>query len=115
MTAKKQSTTRGTEKDFNTRTSLKQKFQDYRTNAMSYISTLRFPKTSPAFYIKGYDVTPTGKKPNALSAPELLAIVSTAAKLGKTVTVTVSGSGEAAQVEFHFVDSTPAIPSALYF
>ena len=65
--------------------------------------------------MRGYDVTTTGKKPNAFNVPELLAIIGTAAKLGKKVEVTVSGVGDAAQVDFRFVDTAPSVPNDLVY
>jgi len=97
-----------------TRTSAKQKFGAYKDLALTYIRTLRNPASQSAFFVKGYEVTPTGKKPNAVNIPELLAIVGTAAKLGKDVRIVVSGQGDAAQLEFSFVDQSPNVPSELF-
>ena len=70
---------------------------------------------TPAFSVRGYEVTTTGKKPNVFHVPELLAIVATAARLGKKVEVTVSGVGDAAQVDFRFVDTAPSVPNDLVY
>jgi hypothetical protein len=105
------STTRGTE--VKTRTSLKQKFADYRGVATSYIYQLQNPFTTPFFSVKAYETTPTGKKPNAINAPELLAIVGTAKKLGKTVRLDISGFGDTAQLDVVLVDGVAALPDAL--
>src|ERR1039458_2039936 len=79
------------------RVTLKQKFEQYRSTARAYIYSISNPSQTLAFSVKGYEVTPTGKKPNALSAHELLAIVGTAAKLGKSITVTSSGIDDGGQ------------------
>jgi hypothetical protein len=97
-----------------TRVSAKQKLDAYKGAAFIYISKLRTPGTQSAFSVKGYEVTPTGKKPNALSAPELLAIVNTARKLGKIVQLTTSGISDGGQLDFQFVDAPADIPSDLY-
>lgn len=96
------------------RVSAKQKLAAYKTSAFAYIRTLRNPSSQSAFSVKGYEVTPTGKKPNALSAPELLAIVNTARKLGKIVQLTTSGISDGGQLDFQFVDAPADIPSDLY-
>jgi hypothetical protein len=92
---------------------LKQKFEAYRLAAAIYIHQLRNPNQQLAFSVKGYEVTPTGKKPNALSAPELLAIVSTAAKLGKYVRVSTSGVEDDGQLNFYFTDQPADRPDEL--
>jgi len=93
-----------------TRVTLKQKFAAYRTAASDYIYRLQNPFHTLAFSVKGYDVTPTGKKPNFMSATEVLAIVMTAAKLGKEVRVTTSGVADGGQLDFNFVDKPSSIP-----
>jgi hypothetical protein len=114
------STTRGTE--VKTRTSLKQKFADYyrgvfaeyyRGVVTSYIYRLQNPYTTPSFSVKAYETTPTGKKPNAINAPELLALVGTAKKLGKTIRLDISGVGDTAQLDVVLVDGVAALPDAL--
>jgi len=90
-------------KTITTRTSAKQKFAAYKTEALEFINCLRYP-TSHAFSVKSYETTPMGKKAVILSAPEILAITSTARMLGKTVRVSTSGSGDTATLDFSFVD-----------
>jgi hypothetical protein len=89
---------------------LKQKFANYRDAAQKYIVSIKYPNQQLAFSVRGYEVTPTGKKPNLMSAPELLAFVSTATKLGKYVQVTASGVGDGALLNFYFVDIPPVTP-----
>jgi hypothetical protein len=97
----------------NTRTSLKQKFTAYRAAVSNYIYSLQNPAHTLAFSVKGYEVTPTGKKPNALSAPELLAIVNTANKLDKRVELRTSGVGDGGQLDFSFVDISAGVPAEM--
>ncbi len=94
----------------------KQKFAAYKESALRYIGQLRNPGTRSAFFVASYNVQPgTGiKKPNTLSAPELLAIVGTARQLGKEVRITVSGRDDNAQLNFEYVDVVPAIPLDLF-
>ena len=94
-----------------TRTSLKQKFEEYRAAASAYVYRLQNPYNTPFFSVKAYETTPTGKKPNAVNVPELLAIVGTAKKLDKTVRLDISGVGDTAQLDVVLVDTPPA-PSA---
>ena len=96
-----------------TRTSAKQKFADYKTRALAFINLTKYPSNQSAFSVTGYNVTAGVKKPNALSAPELIAIVGTAQKLGKIVQVTISGIADGGQLDFRFVDSFPSIPNDL--
>ena len=96
-----------------TRTSLKQKFEEYRNAASAYIFGLQNPYTTPFFSVKAYETTPTGKKPNAVNVPELLAIVGTAKKLGKTVRLDISGVGDTAQLDVVLVDTPQALPAEL--
>ena len=96
-----------------TRTSLKQKFQEYRAAASEYVYRLQNPYNTPFFSVKAYETTPTGKKPNAVNVPELLAIVGTAKKLGKTVRLDISGVGDTAQLDVVLVDTPPALPAEL--
>ena len=96
-----------------TRTSLKQKFEEYRNAASAYIFGLQNPITNSFFSVKAYETTPTGKKPNAINAPELLAIVGTAKKLGKTIRLDISGVGDTAQLDVVVVDTPPALPAEL--
>ena len=96
-----------------TRTSLKQKFAAYRTAASEYVYRLQTPYGTPFFSVKAYETTPTGKKPNAVNVPELLAIVGTAKKLGKTIRLDISGVGDTAQLDVVLVDTPPALPAEL--
>jgi hypothetical protein len=91
----------------------KQKLQNYKQAALAFISRLKNPTQQLAFSVTGYQVSPTGKKPNALSAPELLAIVGTAAKLGKYVRVSTSGIEDGGQLNFYFVDAPLTTPFEL--
>ena len=63
--------------------------------------------------MKAYETTPTGKKPNAINAPELLAIVGTAKKLGKTIRLDISGVGDTAQLDVVLVDTPEILPAEL--
>jgi len=94
----------------------KQKFLAYKELALNYIGKLRNPGTKNAFFVTAYNVQAgTGiKKPNTLSAPELLAIVGTAGQLGKEVRITVSGHDDSAQLNFQYVDVALNIPSDLF-
>ena len=96
-----------------TRTSLKQKFEEYRNAASAYVYRLQNPYDTSFFSVKAYETTPTGKKPNAVNVPELLAIVGTAKKLGKTVRLDISGVGDTAQLDVVLVDTPPALPAEL--
>jgi len=92
-------------KTITTRTSAKQKFAAYKTEALEFINCLRYPTSQHAFSVKSYETTPVGKKAVILSAPEILAITSTARMLSKTARVSTSGSGDTATLDFSFVDS----------
>ena len=96
-----------------TRTSLKQKFQEYRAAASAYVYRLQNPYDTSFFSVKAYETTPTGKKPNAVNVPELLAIVGTAKKLGKTVRLDISGRGDTAQLDVVLVDTPASLPAEL--
>lgn len=98
-----------------TRLSAKQKLENYKSCALLFIKKLRNPMTQIGFSVSGYEVTPTGKKPNTLSAPELLAIVGTAQRLGKNVQLSISGTDDQARINFQFVDNnlTFSIPVEL--
>jgi hypothetical protein len=96
-----------------TRTSSKQKFAEYKQETLSFINSLKYLGSVSAFSTKTYDVSAAGKKAVVLSAPEIFAIVATAAKLGKTVTVSTSGVGDYATLEFRFVDGIPNTPLTL--
>ena len=96
-----------------TRTSLKQKFAAYRAAASEYIYRLQNPFVTSLFSVKSYETTPTGKKPNAVNVPELLAIVGTAKKLGKTVRLDISGVGDTAQLDVVLVDTPEILPAEL--
>ena len=94
-------------------TSLKQKFAEYRGIATNYIYSLQNPRVQSFFSVKAYETTPTGKKPNAINAPELLAIVGTAKKLGKTIRLDISGVGDAARLDVVLVDTPETRPDEL--
>ena len=96
-----------------TRTSLKQKFDVYRAAASEYIYRLQNPYNTPFFSVKAYETTPTGKKPNAVNVPELLAIAGTAKKLGKTIRLDISGVGDTAQLDVVLVDTPASLPAEL--
>jgi hypothetical protein len=96
-----------------TRTSLKQKFAAYRSTASSFIYSLQNPFVTPFFSVKAYETTPTGKKPNAVNVPELLAIVGTAKKLGKIIRLDISGTGDTAQLDVLYADAPAALPAEL--
>jgi hypothetical protein len=98
-----------------TRVSSKEKFNTYKNAAYGYILTLLQPKKQEAFRLTAYEVTPTGKKPNALSVPEVLAIVGTASKLGKNVQIEISGVGDNATLSAYFVDRPAPTPDYLEF
>jgi len=95
-----------------TRLSAKQKLTNYKQAALTFIHQQANPNRQSAFSVAAYQVVAGGKKPNALSAPELVAIVGTAAKLGKQVHVTISGVDDGGQLNFYFVD-VPATPFEL--
>jgi hypothetical protein len=97
-----------------TRISPKQKLAHYRTAALAFIASLRYPTTQSFFSVKGYEKTPTGPKPNVINVPELLAIVGTARALGKQVVISSSGVDMGGQIDVSLVDvSNKAIPSEL--
>jgi hypothetical protein len=96
------------------RISQKQRLAEFKNEAIAYIQKLRAPNSQLAFSITAYNVTANVKKPNALSAPELLAIVCTARQLGKDVNISVSGTGDMSQLDFRFVDRSPSIPLTLF-
>jgi hypothetical protein len=96
------------------RTSAKQKLAEYRMKAVEFMYNQARPTTQSAFSVATYEILPTGgKKPNALSAPELAAIVGTAQKLGKQVQVVLYGNGDATKLNFNFVDAPSSIPLEL--
>ena len=97
-------------KSTTTRTSAKQKLTAYKEAALGFISTLRYPTTQSFFSVKGYEVTPTGKKPSHISVPELLAIVGTAKRLGKNIQLSTSGVDDGGQIDVLFVDAAPSVP-----
>lgn len=90
------------------------KLQVLKSIAFAFAQKIAYPNAQEAFSVKAYEVTPTGKKPNALSAPEVAAIVGTAAKLGKKVEVRLTGVGDGGTLQFLFVDQNPSIPAELY-
>jgi hypothetical protein len=103
-----------TKKETAVRLSAKQKLTQYKHDALTFINILKRPAQQLAFSVSGYQKTEGGgKKPNVLSAPELLAIVGTAAKLGKQVHVSISGVDDGGQLNFYFVDAPPATPMAV--
>jgi hypothetical protein len=100
---------------FKTRTSAKQKLEDYKFKAQEFINKLRNPEKTSAFSVRGYEVLQQGsKKPNVISVPELLAIVGTARQLGRRVEISISDSGDNARLNFTYVAELPAIPSELF-
>jgi hypothetical protein len=96
-----------------TRVSSKEKFNTYKNAVYAYIQALQHPGRQQAFSLTAYEVTPTGKKPNALSVPEVLAIVGTASKLGKNVQIEISGVGDNATLSAYFVDRPAPTPNYL--
>lgn len=92
------------------RVSLKQKFAAYREAASKYISQLRYPSTEQFFSVKGYEKVEGRLKPNVINVPELLAIIGTANRLGKNITITTSGVELGGQIDVLFVDRPTAIP-----
>jgi hypothetical protein len=68
----------------------------------TYAVALRTAKTQIAFSITGYTKE---KKPNAISVPELIAIVGTAQKLGQQVTLSISGVEDGATLSVRFTDN----------
>ena len=95
------------------RVSLKQKFAAYRSAASSYIYQLQNPSTEQFFSVKGYEKVEGRLKPNVINVPELLAIVGTANRLGKGITITTSGVELGGQINIQFVDRPTAIPVEL--
>jgi hypothetical protein len=93
-----------------TRTSAKQKLTAYKERALLFIRMLRYPDTRAFFSVKGYEITPTGKKPSHISVPELLAIVGTAKRLGKNIQLSTSGVDDGGQIDVLFVDAAPGVP-----
>jgi hypothetical protein len=98
-----------------TRLSAKQKLTNYKQAALTFIRQLATPDKQSAFSVTAYQVVAGVKKPNALSAPELVAIVGTAAKLGKQVHVTISGVDDGGQLNFYFVDAPTNTPFELLY
>jgi hypothetical protein len=97
-----------------TRISAKQKFENYKSRALAFISKLRYPNTESFFSVTGYEVVNGMKKPNHISVPEMLAIVGTAKRLGKNIQVNTSGVGDGGQIDFVFVDApNPTVPFEL--
>lgn len=96
-----------------TRTSAKQLLAEYQKRAMNYIYTLKNPGQQLAFSVTGYRTEGGVKKPNTISVPETLAIVGTAAKLGKLVVLRTSGVEDGGQINFYFVDVPPSTPDEL--
>ena len=88
-------------------------FDAYRTAAMTYIYKLRNPNTESFFSVKGYEKVEGRLKPNVINVPELLAIVGTANRLGKNITITTSGVELGGQVDIKFVDAPAPLPTEL--
>jgi hypothetical protein len=96
-----------------TRTSAKQKLAAYQNAALDYIGRLRNPSTQSGFSVTAYSVSPTGKKPNVISVPELGAIVGTARQLGSEVRVSFVGRDDDTKVVFEYVSAPASIPVEL--
>ena len=97
------------------RVSAKQKLFEYKTLALEYIGRLRNPGIAPGFSVTSYTVTPTGKKANVISVPELGAIVGTARQLGSEVRVRFTGTDDNAKVIFEYVNAPANIPAGLLY
>jgi hypothetical protein len=93
-----------------TRTSPKQVLAEYKQRVMNYIYALKNPGQQLAFSVTGYRTEGGVKKPNTISVPETLAIVGTAAKLGKLVVLRTSGVEDGGQINFYFVDTPASTP-----
>jgi hypothetical protein len=94
--------------------SVQEQFAAYRNVATSYIYSLRNPRTEDFFSVKGYEKTPEGVlKPGKISVPELLAIVGTANRLGKDITITTSGVENGGQINVKFVDRPANVPDEI--
>jgi hypothetical protein len=98
-----------------TRISAKQKFEAYKTAALQYIRTLRNPATQSFFSVVGYEKVDGKLKPSTISAPELLAIVGTAKRLGKNIQINTFGADNGGRLDFIFVDEPADIPQNLIF
>jgi hypothetical protein len=85
-------------------------FDAYRDAAVKYIYRLRNPNTESFFSVKGYEKVEGRLKPSVINVPELLAIVGTANRLGKKITITTSGVDDGGQVDVHFVDAPAPLP-----
>lgn len=98
------------------RVSSKQKLADYREKARTFIQTLRYPKTIPAFETKSYETVEGKKMMVKVSIPEIFAIVATAKQLGKKVQLTTGGFGDNGTLYFQYVEDITqiAIPSELF-
>jgi hypothetical protein len=88
-------------------------FDAYSAAATKYIQQLRHPNTESFFSVKGYEKTKGRLKPNVINVPELLAIVGTANRLGKNITITTSGVELGGQVDVRFVDRPAELPTEL--
>jgi hypothetical protein len=93
--------------------SVQEQFAAYRGAATSYIYSLQNPHTEQFFAVKGYEKIDGVLKPGKISVPELLAIVGTANRLGKNITITTSGVENGGQINVQFVDRPANIPSEL--
>jgi hypothetical protein len=86
---------------------LKQRAQQYRSLALTFINDLRYPKTKQAFSVTTYS---KDKKPTMLSAPELGAIVGTARGLGYKILLSLEGQDEGSRLVFTYAEDAPETP-----
>jgi hypothetical protein len=93
--------------------SVQEQFAAYRDAATRYIYSLQNPNTEQFFSVKGYEKVEGVLRPGKISVPELLAIVGTANRLGKNITITTSGVENGGQINVQFVDRPAAIPAEL--
>jgi hypothetical protein len=94
--------------------SVQEQFAAYRNAATSYISSLRNPRTEDFFSVKGYEKIEGVLKPGKISVPELIAIVGTANRLGKNITITTSGVENGGQINVQFVDRPAGVPVEIF-
>ena len=94
------------------RVSPKQQLAEYKAKARTFINSILYPSTALIFSIEPYNDINGAKKPNAISVPELFAIVGTAAKLGKKVQVSISNTTSSNELDFRFVNQ-PNFPAEL--
>ena len=93
--------------------SVQEQFAAYRNAATNYIYSLQHPTNEQFFSVKGYEKVEGRLKPNVINVPELLAIVGTANRLGKNITITTSGVDNGGQVNVQFVDRPAPLPAEL--